>query len=69
MLTVCVDLGLGSKHVKFQIISSLLYTITVGTFLVDPHSIQYKRCSMKPSNIRCLGTTLMGTEVGHVMCD
>ena len=50
MFTLCVDLVFGSEYVQFQIISSFLCIIIVDTFEVDPHSIQYKKCLMKPSN-------------------
>ena len=53
MFTLCVDLVYGSEYVQFQIISSLLCSTIVDTFEVDPHSIQYEKCLVKPSNTGC----------------
>ena len=50
MFTLCVDLVYGSEYVQFQIIPSLLCRTMVDTFEVDPHSIQYEKSLMKPSN-------------------
>ena len=50
MFTLFVDLVFGIEYVQFQIISSLLYSIIVDTLTVDPHSIQYEKCLMKPNN-------------------
>ena len=41
---------LESKYVQFSIISSLLFSIIVDIFEVDPHSIQYGKRLVKPTN-------------------
>ena len=50
MFTVSVILVLDSKYVQFRIICSLLCCTTINTFKVDPHSIQYEKCLVKPTN-------------------
>ena len=50
MFTTCVELVLGRKYEKYQIVYSILYIMTIDTFLIDPHSTQYEKCTMKPSN-------------------
>ena len=53
MFTVCVNLVLESEHL-FQIIFSLLYSIIVDTFDVNPHCIYYGKRFAKPSNTYAL---------------
>ena len=50
MFTVCVSLVLDSKYLQSRIICSLLCSIIVDTFEVDPHLIQYEKCLVKPTN-------------------
>ena len=50
MFTVSVILVCGSKYVQFRIICSLLCSTTINTFKVDPHSIQYEKSLVKPTN-------------------
>mgnify|MGYP002803555676 CR=1 FL=1 len=38
MFTACVSLVLDSKYVQFRIICSLLFSIIVDIFEVEPHS-------------------------------
>ena len=47
---ICVSFALDSKYVQFQIICSLLCSLIVDTFEVDPCSIPYKKCQVKPTN-------------------
>ena len=51
MLTVCVSLVFGGEYVLFRIICSLLCSIVVDRFDVDPHSIQYENRLAKPTNV------------------
>ena len=50
MFTVSVILVFDSKYVQFRIICSLLCSTTINTFKVDPHSVQYEKCLVKPTN-------------------
>ena len=50
MFTENVSLVLDSKCVQLGTICSLLCNITVDTFEVDPHAIQYVKRLAKPTN-------------------
>ena len=50
MFTENVSFVLDSKCVQFEIICSLMCNITVDTFEVDPHSIQYEKHLVQPTN-------------------